>query len=255
MAEYVKFRWTTAKLGASMALLALIAGVAEKARSTEDHVTATPAASISLLKLTGLSKTISSNFLKVEKKLLKIESSITGFEKSIARNYYKASQVNAKFLKITDANLKYLKITDANAQYLKATAAANLIQGKGSVVSGAVASVGAKQQLLSLPGGIIVVSIESTPGAGSIIVVHNATANTLVGAVSMGDGSVSKALTLTANQDTLLPSVLTQTTAEIRLQIFPAGSFTNVVSILIGLTPNPATQQPEAVAQAFTGGV
>ena len=32
MADYMKFRWTTAKVGASMALLALIAGVAEKAR-------------------------------------------------------------------------------------------------------------------------------------------------------------------------------------------------------------------------------
>ena len=49
--------------------------------------------------------------------------------------------------------------------------------------------------------------------------------------------------------------MLSQNAAEIRLQIFPGGTFTNVVSILIGLTPNPSTNQPEAVAQAFTGGV
>jgi hypothetical protein len=249
----MRFRWTTAKVGASMALLALIAGVAEAAHSTSDHVTATPAASVSLLKLTGLSKTISRNFLKVEQKLLKIESSITGLEKSITRNYYKASQVNAKFLKISDANLKYLKISDASTQYLKATAAANFLQGKGSVVSGALSSIpSSAQQLLSLPGGIIVVRAASTPGAGQLITIHNGTGTTLAGVASMGDGSV-RSLSLAANADTLLPAV--QTPAEIRVQIFPGGTFTSVVSILIGLTPNPSTQQPEAVAQAFTGGV
>jgi hypothetical protein len=248
MAEYVKFRWTTAKLGASMALLALIAGVAEKARSTSDHVTATPAASISLLKLTGLSKTISSNFLKVEKKLLKIESSITGFEKSIARNYYKASQVNAKFLKITDANLKYLKITDANAQYLKATAAANLIQGKGSVVSGALSSLGTSPaSLLSVQGGIIAVLSTQTPGVGVTFMIHNGTGGAGVAHVNGQDVAVKP------NGDTALPPV--QSAAEIQVQIFPSTGFSNVVSILIGLTPNPSTNQPQAVAQAFTGGV
>ena len=57
------------------------------------------------------------------------------------------------------------------------------------------------------------------------------------------------------NGDTLLPAVQNNL-GEVKVQIFPSAGFTDVVSILIGLTPNPAnTNQIEAVAQAFTGGV
>ena len=165
---------------------------------------ATPAAQF--LKLSGLGKTISSNFLKIEQKVDKLTTAVAKFERNVGKTYLKATAANAKFLKITDAKPKFLKITDANAKFLKitdaqlkylpASAAGGFYQGNGSVVSGAVASVSTRQQLLSLPGGIIVVSVENTPGAGSIIVVHNGTANTLLGAVSMGDGSVSQALSL-----------------------------------------------------------
>ena len=97
-------------------------------------------------------------------------------------------------------------------------------------------------------------SIATPPGAGPILTIHNGTANALASAIDMGDGSVTQALTLKPNGDTQLPAVQ-HSAAEIRLQIFPGGALTNVVSILIGLTPNPSTNQPEAVAQAFTGGV
>ncbi len=117
MAEYIKFRLTAAKVGVSMALLALIAGVAEKARSGPPQVTATPAANF--LKLTGLTSAISGNFVKIEAKFLKIESSLLKFESKVAKSFYDKSAVNAKFLKITDANKKYLKLTDANAKFLK----------------------------------------------------------------------------------------------------------------------------------------
>ncbi len=257
MAEYVRFRLAAAKVGASMALLALVAGVAEKAQAATRPAVAQTAANF--LKLGGLTKTISQDFSKLEKKLIKIDSTIAGVEKNLARNYYKNSQINAKFLKISDANLKFLKVdaTAADSNKLGGVPASGFFQGKGNVVSGAVpALTGQSQQLLSLPGGIIVVKATNTPGAGAIIAIHNGTANTLLGAVSMGDGSVTQALSLKANADTLLPAVQNGNLAEIHLQIFPGGTFTDVVSILIGLTPNPANNNvPEAVAQAFTGGV
>jgi hypothetical protein len=256
MAEYVRFRMAAARVGASMALLALVAGVADKARAAS-HPPGAQTAVAKFLKLGGLTKTISYDFNKLEKKLITLDTAFAKIEKKLTTAYYTKAQSNKVYLKIRDANAKFLKVdaTAADSNKLGGVPASGFLQGKGNVVSGAVPSVGTRQQLLSLPGGIIVVSVENTPGAGSIIVVHNATPNTLVGAVDMGDRSVSRAITLKSEADTLLPAVQTQSSAEIHLQIFPGGTFTNVVSILIGLTPNPTTQVPEAVAQAFTGGV
>jgi len=273
VAEYIKFRVTAAKAGVTLALMALIAGVTDRAQASSPRATASVSVG-SFLKLQGLSSAISGNLLKLENKLLKLDTSLQKIDKALpsylkiksANNtflkiadanakFLKVNDANAKFLKIDDANAKFLKIDDANQKYLPASAASSFFQGNGNVVSGALSSLGtSSQQLLSLPGGIIVVSISNTPGAGSLLTIHNGTSNTLAGAVSMGDGSVSQALTLKPNGDTQLPAVQSQA-AEIRLQIFPGGSFTSVVSILIGLTPNPTTSQPEAVAQAFTGGV
>ena len=263
MAEYIKFRVTAAKAGVTLALMALIAGITDRAQASSPRATASVSVG-SFLKLQGLSSAISGNLLKLENKLLKLDTSLQKIDKALpsylkiksANNtFLKIADANAKFLKVNDANAKFLKIDDANQKYLPASAASSFFQGNGNVVSGALSSLGtSSQQLLSLPGGIIVVSISNTPGAGSLLTIHNGTSNTLAGAVSMGDGSVSQALTLKPNGDTQLPAVQSQA-AEIRLQIFPGGSFTSVVSILIGLTPNPTTSQPEAVAQAFTGGV
>src|SRR5207248_29892 len=74
MADYIRFRLTAAKVGVSMALLALIAGVAEKARPGPSHVNATRASSSNLfLKLGGLSQALKIDFLKVEKKIVKLD--------------------------------------------------------------------------------------------------------------------------------------------------------------------------------------
>jgi hypothetical protein len=265
MAEYIRLRMTAAKAGVTMALLALIGGLAERSRA------ATPAraqqsSALNFLKLRGLSHTISSDFLTVEKKLVKLNSAVSSvekklvkFERSTSSTFLKITDANAKFLKITDANAKFLTVTDANAKFLKADGTAvnaaklngltpdAFFQGKGNVVSGALNSLsGQSQQLLSLPGGIIVVSVATIPGAGPQITIHNGTSNDLIGVGELGNGQ-STSVALKANGDTQLPAV--QSTAEIRLQIFPGGSFTDVVSILIGLN------QGEAVAQAFTGGV
>jgi len=253
MAEYVKLRMTAAKAGVTMALLALLGGLAERSRAATPE--SAQASSLNFLNLSGISSAISGNLLKVEKKLLKIDDTLLKIERNVSKNYLKVKSANGEFLKIRSANSTFLKIDDANAKFLKVTDAANFLQGKGNVVSGALSGLNSQsQQLLSLPGGIIVVSVANLPGGAPELTIHNGTANTLVGAVDMGDGSVSRAVTLKPNADTQLPAVQSSA-AEIRLQIFPGGTFTNVVSILIGLSPNPSNNQIEAVAQAFTGGV
>ena len=273
MAEYIKFRVTAAKAGVTLALMGLIAGIAERAQASPAQ--AGSASVGNFLKLQGLGSAISGNLLKIEQKVLKLDNAIASIDKkwvklesTLSKTFYNARKIDTTFLKITDAGAQFLKITDANAKFLKLTdtaadssklggiPASGFFQGSGNVVSGALSGLSqTSQQLLSLPGGIIIVSIATPPGApGPILTIHNGTANTLAGAVAMGDGSVSQALTLKPNGDTLLPAVQ-NSAAEIRVQIFPGGSFTSVVSILIGLTPNPSTNQPEVVAQAFTGGV
>jgi hypothetical protein len=268
MAEYVKFRLATAKVGASMALLALIAGVAEKARAATSP-TAKPAASGGIfLKLSGIGTTIASDFGKVEKKLFKLDSAISSLDKkwlklssTLSKSYYSAHKANATFLKITDAGTQYLKVTDANAKFLKADGTAvnaqklgnlspnQFFQGNGNVVSGVLGNLTQQsQQLLSLPGGIIVVDISQTPGAGPTLTIHNGTAGAGVAEYN------GQTRAIAPSGDTVLPAVQDQN--EVRVQIFPSAGFNNVVSILIGLTPNPTNnQQVEAVAQAFTGGV
>jgi hypothetical protein len=181
----------------------------------------------------------------LDKKVVKLSS-------TLSKNYYSAQKADRTFLKITDANAKFLPAggTAANAQKLGNLSPNQFFQGSGGVVSGALLGnlTLAPQTLLSLPGGIIVVSIAQQPGAnGGLLTIHNGTAGAGVAEVN------GKAQPLTVSGDTLLPPV--QAPGEVRVQIFPSAGFNNVVSILIGLTPNPSTNQPEAVAQAFTGGV
>ena len=120
MAEYVRFRWTTAKVGVSMALLALVAGTADKARAAAGQAKVTPA--LQFLKLSGLSKTIGSDFLKVEAKLIKLNNAISSLDKkwvkierNLTQNYLTVKKADASYLKVTDANAKFLKLTDASA--------------------------------------------------------------------------------------------------------------------------------------------
>jgi hypothetical protein len=256
MAEYIRFRLTAAKVGVTMALAALIAGIAEKARTGTPSVRATPVASF--LKLKGLTGEIAFNFNKLEDKWIKLNSELTSFEHKVGRTYLAVKKADRTFLKIRDANIKFLKAdgTAANSQLLGNLAPSAFVQGNhASVVSGALLNVPATSQpLLSLKGGIIVVNVAHPPGAaGPTITIHNGAQQDLVGVAEVN--GKSQALNLKAGTDALLPAVQNGL-AEVRVQIFPGGSFSEVVSILIGLTPNPANnQQIEAVAQAFTGGV
>jgi hypothetical protein len=247
MAEYVRLRVTAAKAGVTMALLALIGGLAERSRAATP-ARARQASALNFLKLKGLSRTISGDFLKIEKKFVKLDSAISGVEKKLVKFERSASST---FLKITDANAKFLKAdgTAANAAKLGGLTADAFFQGKGNVVSGAVSKLGTgAQQLLSLPGGIIVVSISHSPGGPVTMTIDNATGGTLT-AVGPKGGQV-QTITLSPGNNTvdLLPAV-----QDSQFQIFPSAGFPDVVSILIGL--NQVGSDFEAVAQAFTGGV
>jgi hypothetical protein len=245
MAQFIDRRVVAVVATMTLALVALLGGLAESSRAASSP-TASQASLRSILR-------------KFEKKLKTLDSSVSKLSRSLPRTYLTINNANNTFLKITDANSQFLKIGDANAQFLKTTdanrtylpasAASSFMQGNGNVVTGALPSLTTTpQQLLSLPGGTIVVKVSDVPGPGRVVSIHNGTPNALAAVVDIGDGSGSTAKALNANADTNLPAV-SAAAAEIRLQIFPGATFRSVVSILIGLN------QPQAVAQAFTGGV
>jgi len=232
MAQFIDRRMAAAVAAATLALLGGLTASSQAASSRASTLAS-----------------LRTSLRKFEKKLKTLDSTVSKLSRSLPNTYLTINDANNTFLKIGDANAQFLRASDASRTYLPASAASSFVQGNGNVVSGALPSLTTTpQQLLSLPGGIIVVKAADVPAAGFTVTIHNGTANTLAAVVDMGDGSGSTARTFNANADTNLPAV-PAAAAEIRLQIFPGATFRSVVSILIGLN------QPQAVAQAFTGGV
>ncbi len=183
MAEYIKFRLNAAKVGVSMALLALIAGAADKAKANAPAPTASQSSVGGFLKLTGLSRTISSDFLKLEQKYLKLNTALSSFEakllkfeRSVSSQYYKARTIDATFLKIDNANATFLKIGDANATFLKiADANGKFLQGRGAVLSNSLLLPAVSQQQQLLGDGSVRVLVGILPAGGPVVTLANDT--------------------------------------------------------------------------------
>ena len=288
MADYLRFRVTAAKAGVSMALLALIGGLAARGESAPAAVNATPAASTGLfLKLGGITGNARTSFLKLEQKVRGIDDTLASLEHKLARSYYTEAKVNSTFLKIRDAGAQYLKIRSADTSFLKIDDAAKIyltssdagarflkidgtaananalggqapgafFQGRGNVVSGAVSfGDGSVHPLLSTPGGIIVVSVAANADQFQLTI-HNGT-NASLPAVQNVDGGTPAAITL-APGDTVLPAVQRSVADQVQLQVFPnAGAgFNNVMSLLVSLERAVGQTQTAVVGQLFTGGV
>jgi hypothetical protein len=265
MAEYIRFRLTAAKVGASMALLALIAGLAGKTQSGPTQVNAKPAAFDAFLKLDGLTGESKVAFNKLQNVFIKMERALASVEHKLADVYYKP-QLNAIFLKIRTANAEFLhkdaanaeflKIQDAYAKFLKidGTAANStelggktsdaFVQGKGSIVSGAVSvnGDGKPATLLRSADGMITASVVASADGSVFVVVHNGTGVPLT---AVHDPT---AVELPAGVDTriLMPSD-GKGAAQLILQIFPAGSYRHVLTLTV------SADQPQTTAAAPIG--
>jgi hypothetical protein len=243
MAEYVKFRMRTAKVGVSMALLAFIAGVAEKAQANPQPTATASAGGLNFLKLTGLSKAISGNLLKIEAKIVKIDSAVASLERKEAKmertlnGFYKPQKIDATFLKITDANNTFLKntATAADSQKLGGIPAGQYFQGRGNVMTNAVSITdgttqpglqgakpmmgdGSVKVLIGLspsvggPGPEPAVFLQNTQTTGSI----NFTVNGGKNADPNGGSSIGPGQTVT-----LIPAVQDQ--GQLDVQLFGGG--------------------------------
>jgi hypothetical protein len=147
----------------------------------------------------------------------------------------KIDDANANFLKIDDANADFLKIdsTAANSSELGGLTPDAFFQGSSHVISGSVPSIPVSgvpgSELLSLPGGIIVVSVEN-PGVGTapqLIIQNNA-------GTALASVTDTQEHTLAANTTTGIPFT-SATDSQIHLQIFPAGGLADVVTIIVSV--------------------
>jgi hypothetical protein len=287
MAEYVKFRLSTAKVGVSMALAALIGGIAGRVGTSQPAVRVTPAsAQGSFLKLSGLTGDVKSSFIKLEYKLFKLERDLTF-------NFLKISDANRRFLKIDAANAEFskidaafskneaaiatlgadfLKLSDASADFLKidATAANSnelggltpdaFVQGHGSVLSGAatvpVTTSGTPQPqlLLALPGGSLTVSVDADSN-GVHVIFHNATGADLQAVEDSPSGGydIPTAQTLTAASDTTI--TLSQGANQLHLQVFPNSALNEALTLILSSEPTPGASPSSfsVVGQLLTG--
>jgi hypothetical protein len=254
MAEYIKFRLTAAKVGVSMAFLALLAGVADKARAATPS--GIPGVS-TVIKLDRAFLKIDNALLKLEHKLassyftahkidgtfLKIKSADSNFLKitTASANYLKIDDANSQFLKLDDASLKYLKIdgTAANASELGGLPAGSFVQGQGSVATGALTINGnsPQQTLLQVPGtnGEIIVVCTPAPagGNGAVVTFHNGTGVTIPAVIHEGDNA--------DNSVDLPPGDTTLTTMtgadQVHVQTFPATGFNQVLTLTVSGEP------------------
>jgi len=281
MADYVRLRLAAARVAVTMAFLALLAGIAERAgQSAAPTVNAVPAASY--LKLNGLSSLVAQNFSKIENKLVKLDTTLLKYERTVTKlqkadraflkvnsanaQFLKIDDANAQFLKISDANDKWLKISDANAEFLKLDGTAansselgglpagSFFQGSGHVVTGALPAVPSQgtQQLLSLPDGTISVLIGLLRGQATQVTVHNSTQATLSAVQDIA--GTDTAIMLAPGDNQLSFSVPTGSAGQLHLQIFPSGqAFPEVVTIMVSLDTVNGSQA--AIGQAFTGGI
>ncbi len=248
MAEYIKFRLNAAKVGVSMALLALIGGLAERAQASGTPPQASKSSVGGFLKLTGLSRTISSDFLKLEDKYLKLNTAIGAFEtkllkyeRSVASQYYKSKVIdatflkidaaNAEFLKIDSANAEFLKITDANSQFLKITDAQNkFVAGRGGVLTGAASITDGTSQVLMGDGSVrVLVGLYQPPAGGppqKQVTLENDTNASLNFTVNGGTSSGGATTIKPGSTQLLLPAVQSVDTGQggqLDIQLFGSG--------------------------------
>ena len=205
MAAYVKGRFHAARVGVTMAILGLLAGLGIKNEGgTRTTIIADPAAAQLLVKNSVGSAQIKNhsllfNDLKIHQvpsykqydkftkadniKWVKLDSGnvvhkVDVFDKQSADGRFLKLDDAAGYLKIDSANLTFLKLDDANANFLhKADTASNalkidglssdqIIQGRGQVITGNTV-IGASDSDIFILIGLLKVSVKNTAGAPS----------------------------------------------------------------------------------------
>jgi hypothetical protein len=189
MAEYIKFRLRAAKAGVTMAFLALLGGLAERASAERGDARARPASAPATwepkLSLNGINGNLRTSLIKIDKdigsvydkdqKLLKLD--IKQLSATFKTDYYSKDAANATFLTDKDATLEYLgkDAPAANSDKLGGLLPQAFVQGDGGIsTGGATASLGGSlMPLLSSADGTLTVSVELTKDGSAAQIVNN----------------------------------------------------------------------------------
>ncbi len=157
MAEYIRFKWTRAKAGVTMAFLALLGGAVERAANADaarGHVAASnPATWTPKLSLGGLNGNLRTSLIKIEKDFaslyqkdkkaiaavsIKDDKAIAGDRPTSWRTSIPSSRLNGTFLTQADAAIKFLPAQGeaANSAELNGKPASAFISGAGAIATG-----------------------------------------------------------------------------------------------------------------------
>ncbi len=254
MAEYIRFRLTSAKLGVTMALAALIGGVADQAQAQSQSAAPGKPAPL-FVKLTGITGPVRTVLAKIEQKCITLGNEIGSLEKKVRTDYYTKDQISKVYMKDATANRDFLKIKDATTEFVKKAdalaefvikgetvansnelgglSAQDFVQGTGGVVTGAVAfgpNSSGPQTLLQGPGanGAIIVVCRPHAGGGIDVNIHNANPSALPAVQDLNGQMNSNPIP--SGGSTL---VTISGTEEIRLQTFPVSGFNQVLTLTI----------------------
>jgi hypothetical protein len=259
VAQQIKFRLTAAKVGVSMALVALVGGVVEKLRPAPSQLQVTRASAPGrFLKAQASPQKIQSELQKVDQKIVSLDSKwlkLTSALKSTDQKMIKLWDTAQKtFLKLDQANSEFLKIGSAAKVYLKQSTAKNeFVQGRGGVASAAIAAVpaGKTTPLLKSPDGSLVVSLTTSPD--NVQVHIDNTTGELLPAVQILDNAIPTTQNLQPG-----PNVITldgPTAAHhLQLQTFGDGSSNAALTLVLSSEASSSNpNEPQVVAQMLIG--
>ncbi len=260
MADYIKFRLTTAKVGVTMALAALITGVAEKAHASSASASNSPPLFVKLGSITGPVRTV---LAKIEDKCITLTNELVRLEKKERTDFYTKGEINKVYEKTSVANAKFLPKdgTAANSSKLGSLGPNSFVQGnRAGLATGAVSAIGGSggvQSLLTLPGtqGAIIVVCQPAPGGGEVQILVKNNTSQAVPAVQDIDGSTKESTLAGGGQSTLLGSFADGSVHQLHLQTFPTGGLPAVITLTVSGAPSSANpNQLAIVGQAVAEG-
>ncbi len=266
MAEYIRFKWTRAKAGVTMAFLALLGGVVERAANADaasGHAAASnPATWTPKLSLGGLNGNLRTSLIRVEKDFqslyAKDQKAIGAVRASVfelKRNVYSKIEVNDKFLTDKDATLDYLakEGTAANSTKLGGLSPQAFLQGDGGVATGtATATItDGTVPLVESADKALTVTAEVT-GNGQQITITNSTASPIDWITGNTHGTINGGAQATIGLGT--PSSVDQATVQLLPAVQPPAVQNQAFTLIVSTEPGAVGSGTQRfVAQMLNG--
>jgi hypothetical protein len=232
MAEYMRFRLRAAKAGVTMAFLALLGGLAERAsadhQGTRARAASSPANWQPKLSLSGITGNLRTTLFKIEKDLVSIYQKdqkdltlqIEGLSGRLTSDFYDKHAANSTFLTQEDAGLLYLRNTGTatNAKLLGGLSADAFVQGTGGIATGGVTATlaGGLIGLLHSADNTLSVSVEIGGNGPEAEITNNS--STAIDWVS----STQASGTIDPNSKTTVQIAAPDAPAQVTIQFLPA---------------------------------